>query len=223
MAKSTTLKVYTWQAFIPQAGQVHCFVAATSRTEVGRLNDAPATSLFNLADDFGHDGIREQVLAQPGVVFWQPINAYDGNVFISERHREIKARLDGASVPAWLAPGVQVLYRAGERSGGDGIVTVESVKGRKVTLSNGKTFDGTRQNPSGTEVYLGATYRAGHVCPADSDQARAFAARQRRDALLAPVNTALDEFRTTVSPATARAAASALLALAETLESEGAR
>jgi len=78
------LKVYRWQSFrhecpaaLNGSKQTEELVAARSMAEVKRRFRRVPGDLFNL----GETGNKEQIavaMAEPGVVFWKPIDGRDG-------------------------------------------------------------------------------------------------------------------------------------------------
>ena len=77
------LKVYGWIGWRREAGtrpnnqQTREIVAATSMAEVGRIIGTPHRQLFNLGET-GNPRELEVALAEPGVVFWRPLDDHTG-------------------------------------------------------------------------------------------------------------------------------------------------
>lgn len=90
----TKLKVYRWQSHRRECPthhrQTHEVVAAKSKAEVARIAgyDRPS-QMFNLAET-GNARDVATAMAEPGVIFWRPINDYEG-AFTRVPPREIKS------------------------------------------------------------------------------------------------------------------------------------
>lgn len=88
MVNAVKLKVYGWQAHRSECKVVHSqtreIVAATSKTEVARIVGVKSPSyLWNLGET-GNTAEVAIAMADPGVVFWKPIDAPAGDFTRSE-------------------------------------------------------------------------------------------------------------------------------------------
>jgi hypothetical protein len=80
MTKTPRLKVYGWTSFRSEAirkgshdSQTREIVAAKSAAEVMRITGMSRTDWKNSGCETGNEHEIQTALAEPGVVFWQPI------------------------------------------------------------------------------------------------------------------------------------------------------